>query len=447
MRSEKNLESFGSGSVPKAVLKNVLTAMAAQLMVLVYHLADTFFIARTHNDYMVAGVALATPVFLVFMAVGTLFGIGGTSVISRSLGAGKRDYARKVSAFCVWGCVAVGAVLMLLMWVFKSPLLRLLGVRAETEPYTRSYMNVVVACGIFSMLSTCCSHIIRAEGGAAVATTGTVIGNLLNVILDPILISGLGWDAAGAAAATVVGNTVAAGYFILYFLRGKSILSVSPRDVTLKDGVPGGVLAIGFPAALGTFLMSVSQVVVQKQMTRHGDLAVAAYGVAAKVSMIFGTIGISMGMGVQPLLGYCHGAKDRARFGSILRFSCCLGLAFGIAASLLVYVFTEPIVRVFLTEPAALADGVTFVRILISTAWTFGLYYALLNTLQAMGAARPSFICSVCRQGLIFIPAVFVVGAILGKNGLVWAQPVADVLSLLLVSSLVAAQLKKLKNA
>ena len=447
MNSEKNLESFAHGSVPRAVLRNVVPAMAAQLMVLVYQLADTFFIARTHNDYMVAAVALATPVFLVFMSLGTLFGIGGTSVISRSLGAGKRDYARKVSAFCVWGCVAVGGVLMILMWVFMDPLLRLLGVSAETEPYTRSYMNIVVVCGIFSMLSTCCANIIRAEGGAGVATTGTIVGNLLNVILDPIMISGFGWDAAGAAVATVIGNFVAAGYFLLYFLRGKSILSVRLRDVSLKEGICKNVLAIGVPAAFGSLLMSVCQVTLQARMTAYGDLSLAAYGVAAKISMLFGTVGIGMGMGVQPLLGYCHGAGDRKRFNSILRFSCFLGLGIGILCALLVYGFTAPIVRVFLTEPDALAKGQIFTRILISTAWLFGLFYVLLNALQAMGAAKPSFITSICRQGFIFIPMVFIMEAILGANGLVWAQPVADVLSLILVSVLLSVHLKKLKNA
>ena len=116
MQRNESVESFAQGSVSKVVLKNTLPAMAAQLMVLVYNLADTFFIAQTHNDYMVAAVSLATPVFLIFMSLGTLFGIGGTSVISRALGAGKKEYARKVSAFCMWGCVIVGGVLMILFW-------------------------------------------------------------------------------------------------------------------------------------------------------------------------------------------------------------------------------------------------------------------------------------------------------------------------------------------
>ncbi len=445
MSKEKSMEAFAQGSVSKVVLKNVLPAMAAQLMVLVYNLADTFFIAQTRNDYMVAAVSLATPVFLIFMSLGTLFGIGGTSVISRALGAGKKEYARKVSAFCMWGCVIVGGVLMILFWVFMEPLLKLLGASADTMEYTSEYLNIVVSCGIFSMISNCYSNIIRAEGKAGIATTGTVVGNLLNVVLDPIMISALGWNVAGAAIATVIGNAVAAIYYIIYFLRGKSSLSISIREASIKDGICSGVMAIGIPAALGTLLMSISQVITNAQMAAYGDLSVAAYGVASKVVMIVAMVGLGVGMGVQPLLGYCHGAKNRERFNDILKFSCFLSLGICIFCALLCFAFTEPIVKIFLTEAAALTDGLIFTRIFISTAWLFGLYYVLLNALQAMGAAIPSFIVSICRQGIIYIPAVFIMGTVMGVNGLVWAQPVADVLSLLLVTVLLVVQLKRHK--
>lgn len=443
MNKETSMESFAQGSVPQMVLKNALPAMAAQLMVLVYNLADTFFIAQTHNDYMVAAVSLATPVFLIFMSLGTLFGIGGTSVISRALGAGKQDYARKVSAFCMWGCVIVGAILMILFWTCMEPLLHILGASADTMVYTRKYLNIVVSCGIFSMISNCFSNIIRAEGKANIATTGTVVGNLLNVLLDPIMITVLGLNVVGAAWATVIGNTVAALYYIIYFLRGKSNLSINIKEASVKDGICSGVMAIGIPAALGTLLMSISQVITNSQMAIYGDLAVAAYGVASKVIMIVAMVGLGVGMGIQPLLGFCHGSNNRTRFNSILKFSCFLGLAVCIVMAIICAVFTKPIVTIFLTEASALADGITFTRIMLCTGWLFGLYYVLLNALQAMGAATPSFIVSVCRQGIIYIPAVFIMGNILGANGLVWAQPIADILSLVLVVILLLCQLKK----
>lgn len=416
------------------------------LMVMVYNLADTFFIAQTHNDYMVAAVSLATPVFLIFMSLGTLFGIGGTSVISRALGANRPEYAKKVCAFCMWACVVVGAAVMLLFWVFMDPLLVLLGTSAETIDYTRTYLNIVIFCGIFSMISNCYSNIIRAEGKANVAMTGTILGNLLNVILDPIMISVFHWDVAGAAIATVIGNVVGAVYYLIYFWQGRSSLSIRVKDVSLKNGIFTGVLAIGIPAALSSLLMSISQIITNAQMSIHGDLAVAAYGVASKVLMIVTMVGIGLGQGIQPVLGFCYGAQDRKRFNGVLKFSALVGLLLCAVVTIVCLGFTQPIVNIFLTETAALTDGVIFTRIMLSTAWLFGLYYVLLNALQAMGAARPSFIVSICRQGVIYIPAVFLMGAAIGQNGLVWAQPVADVLSLVLVSVLLFLQMKALRK-
>lgn len=442
MNQKHSTDAFSKGSVPQVVVKNAIPAIAAMLMVMIYNLADTFFVAQTHNDYMVAAVSLATPVFLIFMSLGTLFGIGGTSVISRALGAGRPEYAKKVSAFCMWACVVVGAVMMIAFWVFMEPLLVLLGTSADTVDYTRTYLNIVISCGIFSMISNCYSNIIRAEGKANVAMTGTILGNLLNVILDPIMISVFHWDVAGAAIATVIGNAVGAVYYLVYFWRGKSSLSVQLKDVSLKDGILTGVLAIGIPAALSSLLMSVSQIITNSQMAVHGDLAVAAYGVASKVLMIVTMVGIGLGQGIQPVLGYCYGAKDQKRFRGVLKFSAVFGLILCAVVALGCFAFTQPIVKIFLTETSALSDGISFTRIMLSTAWLFGLYYVLLNALQAMGAAKPSFVVSVCRQGVIYIPAVFLMGAVMGQSGLVWAQPVADVLSLVLVAVLLAFQMR-----
>lgn len=446
MNQDKTLETFAQGSVPKAVLKNALPAMAAILMVMIYNIADTFFIGQTNDDFQVAAVSLATPVFLMFMSLGTLFGIGGTSVISRAMGEGRKDYSRKVSAFCTWACILVGAVVMVAFWLFMKPLLHLLGASADTWDYTATYLNIVVSCGVFSMLSNCYSNIIRAEGQPNVAMTGTLIGNLLNVILDPIMILTFGWGVVGAAIATVIGNVVAAIYYLIYFWRGKSSLSISIRDASCKEGILSSVLAIGIPASLASFLMSISQIVTNSLMAAYGDLAVAAYGVTGKIQMMVGMLAIGMGQGIQPLLGYCYGARNSKRFRDSLKFSLCFATVLCFAIALLIYIFAEPICQLFLTEDAALSYCVSFNRIMLVTAWLFGAFYVLQNALQAIGAATPSLIVSVCRQGAIYIPAVFILGSLVGVYGLVWTQPVADVLSMVVVSVLLFHQIRKMQN-
>lgn len=430
MNNSKAAELFEKAPVSRAVLQNALPAMAAMLMVLIYNLADTFFIGRTHDALQVAAVSLAMPVFLMFMAAGTVFGMGGTSVISRALGQGRTEYAKKVCSFCMWGCVAVGAAMSALFLIFMDEILSLVGASPDTWDYAKSYLIIVSLGGPFVLISNCYSNVVRAEGRSSQAMMGQILGNLLNVILDPIMILGFGWNIAGAAIATVIGNVAGALYYVLYFVRGKSTLSVSIRDFTLKERVCGGVLAIGVPAALGSLLMSVSQIIINSQMTRYDDMAVAGMGVAMKVVTITGMVCMGLGQGVQPLLGYCVGAKLWERFKKALRFSLAFSLALGVALTVICCLFVNQIVGAFLTDASAYSYAVQFSRILLTTSSLFGVFYVLINTLQAMGAAVPALIINLSRQGIIFIPALFILQAAIGITGLVWAQPAADILSI-----------------
>lgn len=417
----KNLEVFSNMPVPKAVLKNVLPAIAAMLMVLIYNLADTFFIGQTRNDILIAAVSLAMPVFLIFMAVGTVFGVGGTSVISRAMGQGRMDYAKKVCSFCMWGCVVIGAILSALFLVFMDQILVLVGADANAIGPAKAYLTIVSFGGIFVLISNCYSNVIRAEGQAGKAMMGQLVGNLINVILDPIMILFFDWGIAGAAIATVIGNLFGAVYYISYFLRGKSVLSIHPKDFAVRDGVCIGVLAIGIPASLGSLLMSLSQIIVNSQMASYGNMAIAGMGVAIKVTMMTGMVGIGLGQGVQPLLGYCVGAKAWDRFKKVLRFSLRFALVLSVIMTALCYLFTGPIVQAFLENEAAYDYGIQFACILLTTSSLFGIFYVLCNTLQAMNAATAALIVNLSRQGIIYIPAVFILQKVLGITGLVWA--------------------------
>lgn len=445
MENNKNLEVFSSMPVPKAVMKNALPAMAAMLMVLVYNLADTFFIGQTHNALLVAAVSLATPVYLIFMSIGTLFGIGGTSVISRALGEGRKEKARKSCAFCFWGCVFVGILLAALILIFIDPILNLIGASADTYEYAKSYLSIIVFAGPFVLISNCYGNVIRTEGESGKAMLGLLLGNLVNVILDPIFILVLGLDIKGAAIATVIGNIVGAGFYISYFLKGKSMLSISLKDFTVKQGIAASVLAIGVPAALGDALMSVSQIIINSQMAHYGDMAVAGMGVAMKVITITGMVCMGLGQGVQPILGYCVGAKTWKRFKEVFKFTIIFALILGTVLAAICYIFTNQIVSAFLTDQTAFSYAVQFARILLSTSFLFGVFYVLVNALQAMGAATPALLISMSRQGIIFIPALFILQAVVGMTGLVWAQPVADVLSILIAAILFGKTMKKMQ--
>lgn len=427
---------FEKAPVPQAVLKNAIPAMAAMLMVLIYNLADTFFIAQTRNDILVAAVSLATPVFLIFMALGTVFGIGGTSVISRSLGQGRTEHAKKVCSFCMWGCVTVGVVISAVFLLLMEQILELIGASADTWGPARTYLTIVALGGPFVLISSCFSNILRAEGQPNKAMMGQILGNLLNVLLDPVMILGFRWGIAGAAIATVAGNLAGAGYYLLHFLRGCSTLSIHIRDLSFRDGICTGVLAIGIPASLGSLLMSLSQIIINARMAGYGDMALAGIGVAMKVTMMTGMVCIGFGQGVQPLLGYCVGAGLWERFKKIMGFSVLFSLGLSAAMTGLCYLLRGPIIRVFLTEPASFDFALTFTSILLTTSFLFGVFYVLANALQAMGAAAQALVINLSRQGLIYIPALYILQALLGATGLAWAQPVADLLSTVLVAML-----------
>ena len=386
-QKKDNLEIFASAPIPKAVLTNTIPAMVAMLMVLVYNLADTFFIGQTHNALMVAAVSLATPVFLLFMALGTIFGIGGTSVISRAMGEGRKDYARHVCAFCFWMCVIVGIAFAALILIFMDPILKLIGASSDTWDYAKQYLSIVAFGGPFVLIANCYANIIRSEGKAGTAMIGQLAGNLLNVILDPIMILGFGWNVAGAALATTLSNVAGAAFYIVYLTSGKSMLTIRLKDFSARDDIMKNVLAIGIPASIGDILMSVSNIVANALVASYGDMAVAGFGVAMKVTMITGMICIGFGQGVQPLLGYCTGARNWDRFQRSLRFSVIFALMLSTVMTILCYVFTGQIVSAFLTETAAYDYAVHFARILLTTSFLFGMFYVFSNALQAMGAA------------------------------------------------------------
>ncbi|MBO5488580.1 MAG: MATE family efflux transporter [Eubacterium sp.] len=443
----KTIEIFEKAPIPKAVFFNIGPAIISMLMVLVYNLADTYFIGQTKNALMVAAVSQATPAFLVFMAIGMLFGIGGTSLISRLLGQGRKTDAKHASSFCFWTGIAVGVIGMAAILLFKGPVSWLVGATTSTFAYVEEYL-VIVSFGIpFLILSNMFSHILRAEGHANKAMTGMILGNLTNIILDPIMILGLGWNVAGAAAATVIGNVVSAIFYLSHFVGGKSELSIHPKDYRARNRIATGVLAIGIPASLNSLLMSVSNVVINNLMKTHGDMAVAGLGVAMKVNMVAVMLLIGVGTGIQPLLGYNYGARNKKRYMGILKFSVGFAIALSTVMTIICYLGAGPMVKAFLDEPNAYDYGMSFARTLIISGPILGILFVFINAIQSLGAAVPSLILSVSRQGLLYVPIVLTIHHVVGTaEMLVMAQPITDYVAATLSVVLFVFALKKYFN-
>ncbi len=322
---------------------------------------------------------------------------------------------------------------MIIIWIFAEPISRAIGASSETLGYTSQYLSIVAAAIPFLIISNSFSNIIRAEGCANIAMFGMIIGNLANIVLDPLMILVFGWDVAGAAIATVIGNVLASLFYLRHLLSGKTLLSIHPKHYQAGNGIAAGILAIGIPASLNSVLMSTSHIVVNKIMLQYGDMAVAGLGVAMKVNMIVVMLLIGLGSGIQPLLGYCFGARNRARYAAILKFSVCLAFGLSIIMTIICYCGAGPLVRAFLDNDAAFDFGMSFARIYIYSGPVMGILFVFINAIQSTGAAVPALILSASRQGLIYLPVLLLFNRLFDSaRMLAAAQPIADYLSSLL---------------
>ncbi len=425
-------------------MTNVIPSIISMIMVLAYNLADTFFIGQTKDAYMVAAVSVATPAFLFFMAVGMLFGIGGTSLISRLLGEGKEEKAKHVSSFCFWTGTVIGVVSMFLIWLFVEPICRAIGASDNTIHYATQYL-AIVAVGIpFLIIGNMFSNIIRSEGQPQKAMMGMIIGNMLNIVLDPIMILFFDWGVAGAAIATVVGNVFSSIFYISHLLSKNSKLSIHPKFYKVSDYIATGVLSIGIPASLNSILITFSNILVNNLMMKHGDMAVAGLGVAMKVNMIVVMVLIGVGTGVQPLLGYCFGAKNKKRYLAVLKFTLLLAFCTSLVMTVICYVGAGPLVTAFLDNEEAFSFGFSFSRNLILSGPILGILFVFINAIQSTGAALPSLILSVSRQGILYVPILFASNAIFGTaQALSLAQPITDYLAATLSAVLFVITYKK----
>jgi putative MATE family efflux protein len=425
-----NLELFEKASIPKAVLSNALPSVVSMITVLLHNLASTFFLGQTGNAYMVAAVSIAMPVFMLTMAMGSLFGIGGTSVISRALGEGRKEYAKKVSSFCFWTGTGGGILYMIVIWVFEDWFCTIIGASPDTVGYARDYMRIMALTVPLAVIGNTFSNIIRAEGRPMMAMTGALILNIINIALDPILILVLGWGVKGAALAVFIAHIFGNGCYIMYLLGKKTILSIHPKDYCVKDKVLTNVFAIGIPASLTGLLMTLANLTTNNLIAKFSDLAIAGYSVSTRVAMITGMTLMGIGQGVQPLFGFCVGARLRERYKEIFRFSVRLVLGVSIVMSAACFIGMRALISAFIDTPEVIEYGARFGRVVTLAGPGLGLLTLFTGAIQAMGAARPALILSVSRQGFVYIPLAFLFNYVFHTiEALAAAQVAADFLS------------------
>lgn len=429
-----NNDVFEKLSVPKAVMTMALPTVLSMLVNILYNMADTFFVGQTGDANQVAAVSLTTPVFMLLMAVGNIFGIGGSTAISRFLGQQRRDKAKSACAFCFYMAIGCGIVMSLVFILGIKQILHIIGASENTYKFAHDYLMYIGFGAAFNVVSFMFGNIVRAEGAAKVSMIGMMLGTVINIILDPVMILFMNMGVAGAAIATVIGNVCSVIFYLQYFLRGKSSLSISIKDFSVKDKIPSNVFKIGLPASLNNVLMSTANILLNIYLVKYGDNAVAAMGVAMKANMLPVLICIGMSSGVQPLVAYAFGARNFKRMKAVMRFTGTCNVIFATTITAVYFVFTKQVISIFINDSEVIAYGVQMLRALMLSAPVLGIMFIFNFSFQAMGKALPSLILSIGRQGLFFLPILVIGAAVAGLDGLIYAQPVADLAAVVIAS-------------
>ncbi|MDO5424559.1 MAG: MATE family efflux transporter [Eubacteriales bacterium] len=429
-------ELFEKAPVPKAYFKLALPVVFSMVVSLIYNMVDTYFIAQTGNTNLVAGVSLSAPIFTLMIALGDIFGLGGSSVISRLFGQKQDADGKCLSVFCFYAAILCGVIVAAVLMLFRNPVLRLLGADEETFTYASQYFTYIVIGAPFIIVSYTPSNLLRTEGFATASMTGTVLGAVVNMILDPIFISGLQWGAAGAAIATVIGNICTDIFFVWFLLKKSKRLSINPRELRIKTAELGQIFAIGIPASITNLMQSLGTALTNRFLLPYGNEKVAAMGIVMKINMIAVLILVGFAFGAQPLIGYNYGAKNDLRLKKILRF--CYGFECGIALVLAVILSAAApgLVGMFMQDSEMIATGVPMLRMQQVGMVFVAIVLVTTCTFQSAGKAGGAFLLSVSRQGVIFAAVLLIASKVLGYTGVLLAQAVSDFLTAILAVGL-----------
>lgn len=423
--------------VRRAVLAQIVPAIASQLVALLYSLADTYFVGMLDSPDQTAAVTVAGAVFLLLTALANLFGIGGASLVSRLLGQKRAKEAASVSVFCiVYGAIAA-AVFGAAVGVFSEPILKLAGAKQASLEYAKGYLFYSVSLGaVPTVLTAIFTNLVRSEGASLQASIGAMLGCMINIALDPLFVLpfGLNMGAAGAGAATAVSNAAGLVYFAALVgfgrKRGRTVLSLDPRLLAEGKAHAGQVLKIGLPSAL-QYLLTVIAVSAQLSfVSKYGSEAVAAVGIAKKLDQLPLFFAIGAANGLLPLIGYNYAAGNFERTEKAFRFGAAISLGFALLCVLAYELFAPSLASLFINDAKTVGYAASFLRRMVIAMPMMSICYPMITKFQAMGKAKQSLAVSLMRKGVLDIPLYFMTDAIKPLYGCMWVQPIVDSVSL-----------------
>lgn len=437
-------ELFENMPVPRAIITMAIPTIISQIIILIYNMADTFFIGRTGNSLMVAGMSVCYTIVVLTTAFTNLFGIGGGNLVSRLNGRGEYDKARKFCSMAFWGGLTAAVIYALVILIFMEPFLYALGASANTIGYAKQYTTIVVVAGaIPNVMSVVLAQLLRTVGYSKQASYGLSGGGILNIILDPLfmfVIFPAGNEIAGAAVATLLSNTLSCLFLLWMFFRvsKKATLSADPRrlrEMSSKDA--GLLLKTGFPSALLFALFDVSNMFLFSIMSKHGDLAVAAIGIVIKIERIPNQIGIGIAQSLSPLVAYNLGSGNLPRMKKFISTGRIYGIVMTLCCILIYQLFAGPFCGFFMSTRvgdvekslATIALATVFLRFRCCASPMMYLNYHSSYCLQAMGGVKGAVIHTIIRIIVVTIPLMFLMDHLWGAYGLSASLVAAETIS------------------
>lgn len=443
-------ELYESAPVSKAIISLAVPTVLSQLITVVYNMADTFFIGQMGDPAQVAAATLCMPAFILLSGLANLFGIGGSSLISRCLGAGNTQKARRAACFSIWSSGTVALIYGLLFLLFKPYVLPILGTTESTYQYCFDYLFWTVTIGaVPTVLSACLAHLIRAEGLSKQAGFGIALGGLLNVVLDPIFIFVFELGVVGAAMATALSNCIALAYFVVIIATQKDdcVITPAPKHFTFSDGIAKEILSVGLPNFIMNLSGIVSNIVLNNLMASYSDAATAGIGIAKKIDMLTFAVSIGMSQGVISLIGYNYAAQNTSRMLAIIKTTFRYLIVISIATTLFLFFLAAPVSKLFINDGDTVEYGQYFLRVLCLICPMQAVSMMCIAIMQAMGRKVQPLAVSFLRKGIVDTPIMLLLNIWVGVYGVAWATPIAELIAMIIGIIIFIPTLRQITNS
>lgn len=420
---------FEKTPIPKAVAKLALPTVLSSLVMVLYSLADTWFVGMMNDPIQNAAVTLASPVLLAFNAVNNLFGVGTSSMMGRALGRKEYGTVKRCAAFGIWASILSGLFFSVTFTILKAPFLNILGAAPENMAATSNYLYWTVTLGAApSILNVVMAYLVRTEGASMHASIGTMSGCAVNIVLDPVFVLYFGMGAAGAGLATFVSNCLACLYFFALLLvkKGNSYVCIDPRMAKPKKEIVLGICAVGIPASIQNLLNVTGMTVLNNFTSAFGSDAIAAMGIAQKINMVPMQVAFGLTQGIMPLASYNYGSRDYARAKKSVLFTGKVSILFLVFIAALLYAFAGGLMGIFISNTAIIDYGRSFLRGMCLALPFLCLDFLGVMTYQAFGKGMLSLVFAFLRKIVLEIPALFILNALFPLYGLAYAQFAAE---------------------